>query len=68
MKLLYADGVWVGGAGPIQLLHLESNWYVAGPGFLCAMEGEDEGKRLIGKLEVARSKGEPLMNSLEPPS
>ena len=67
MKLLYADGVWVGRAGPIQLLHLESNWYVAGPGFMCEVDGEEEGEWLIGKLEVARSTGESLKNTLEPP-
>ncbi len=64
MKLLYTDGVWVGRAGPIQLLHLESKWYVAGPGFLCAVDGEEEGSRLIQRLETARALGEPLVNYL----
>ena len=65
MKLLYSDGVSIGKGGPIQLLRLESNWYVAGPGFLCAVDGEEEGAQLIRKLEDARASGQSLFDRLD---
>ncbi len=65
MRLLYSDGVSMGRSGPIQLLHLENKWYVAGPGFLCAVEGEDEGARLVLKLKTAQSSGDSLIQCLE---
>ena len=65
MRLLYSDGVSMGRSGPIQLLHLENKWYVAGPGFLCAVEGEDEGTRLVLKLKSAQSTGDSLLKCLE---
>ena len=64
MKLLYSDGVSIAKTGPLQLLRLESKWYVAGPGFLCAVDGPEEGNQLIKKLEGARARGEPLPSRL----
>ena len=64
MRLLYSDGVSMGRSGPIQLLHLESRWYVVGPGFLCAVEGEEEGTRLVLKLKSAQSSGDSLLTCL----
>lgn len=65
MRLLYSDGVSMGRSGPIQLLRLESKWYVAGPGFLCAVEGEEEGTKLVLKLKTARSRGDSLPTCLD---
>lgn len=65
MRLLYADGVSMGRSGPIQLLHLENKWYVAGPGFLCAVEGENEGVQLVLKLKTAQSSGDSLLKCLD---
>lgn len=64
MKLLYSDGILMGRGGPIQLLRLESKWYVVGPGFLCEVDEEEEGKQLIKNLENARAEGEPLLDYL----
>lgn len=65
MRLLYSDGVSMGRSGPIQLLHLESKWYVAGPGFLCAVEGQDEGAQLVLKLRTAQNSGDSLLKYLD---
>lgn len=65
MRLLYADGVPMGRSGPIQLLHLENKWYVAGPGFLCAVEGQDEGAQLVHKLKIAQESGDSLIKCLD---
>lgn len=65
MRLLYSDGVSMGRSGPIQLLHLENKWYVAGPGFLCAVEGEDEGTHLVLKLKTAQGSGDSLLKCLD---
>ncbi len=65
MRLLYSDGVSMGRSGPIQLLRLENQWYVAGPGFLCSVEGEDEGTHLVLKLKTAQSSGDSLFKCLD---
>lgn len=64
MRLLYSDGVSMARSGPIQLLRLEHKWYVAGPGFICAVEGEEEGTKLVLKLRAARNSGESLLTYL----
>lgn len=65
MRLLYSDGVSMGRSGPIQLLHLENKWYVAGPGFLCSVEGEDEGTSLVLKLKTAQCSGDSLLKCFD---
>ena len=68
MKLLFADGVSMGGGGPMQVLRLDNKWYVTGPGFMCSVDQEEEGKQLIEALEAARAKGESLHSYLQRPT
>ncbi len=65
MKLLFSDGGSMGRAGPIQLLRLDNKWYVTGPGFMCSVEQEAEGRQLIETLEGARVRGESLHSYLQ---
>ena len=65
MRLLYSDGATVGRSGPIQLLRLQSHFYVTGPGFLCAVECEDEGLQLVERLKAAQTAGDSLLSCLE---
>ncbi len=67
MKLLFSDGVSMGRGGPIQLLRLDNKWYVTGPGFMCSVDQEEEGKQLIEALEAARARGESLYSCLQRP-
>lgn len=65
MRLLYSDGASIGRSGPIQLLRLENNWYVVGPGFVFAVDGEQEGATLVRRLKAAQITGDPLASCVD---
>ncbi len=52
MRLLFSDGKLLRRGGLVSLIHSEKGWYVIGPGFVCLVEGLQEGREVIANLKA----------------
>ena len=50
MKLRFTDGMEFDTSGELRVVHRKDGYYVVGRGMLLAVDGRDDGKRLIEEL------------------
>ncbi len=55
MRVLYSDGQLMRWGGLLHLAHLDAGWCVVGPGYICAVMGVEEGKRVMAQLKRERA-------------
>ena len=60
MKLRFTDGMEFGTSGELRVIRRKDGWYVVGRGMLLAVDGREDGERLIEELRKERGNTDAL--------